>query len=143
MKRSNRRRNPGKLTKLDYEALAQIRYLFRQFASFSEAAARAAGLTTQQHQTLLAIYGFPGPKRITIGALAERLSLRHHSVVGLIDRLAAKALVRRHRDPNDIRRVLLKLTSKGHSLLIRLSRVHRAEMRRLAPMLKQLLAQVA
>ena len=51
-----------------------------------------------------------------IGELAERLSLRHHSVVGLVDRLSARALVRRHRDSVDRRRVLIELTAKGRSV---------------------------
>jgi DNA-binding MarR family transcriptional regulator len=135
-------RRSRKLAKADYEALAQFRYLLRQLASFSEAAARAATLTTQQHQALLAIRGFPGRERITIGELAERLNLRHHSVVGLIDRLGARTLVRRRRDAVDGRRVLIELTSKGRKLLASLSVTHREELGRIAPLLQRLLAQV-
>jgi DNA-binding MarR family transcriptional regulator len=142
MKRSNGHHHSRKLTKSDYEALAQFRYLMRQFVSFSEAAAHEADLTAQQHQALLAIRGFPGRERITVGELAERLNVRHHSVVGLIDRLAVRDLVCRRRDAIDGRRVLLELSSKGRFLLAELSLVHRDELRRLAPMLKQLLAHV-
>jgi DNA-binding MarR family transcriptional regulator len=123
--------------------LAQFRYLLRKFLSFSESAAHAAGLTPQHHQALLAIHGFSGATPITVGALAERLDVRHHSVVGLVDRLNAKGLVRRHRDPADARRVALALTPKGLELLESLSQVHREELGRLAPMLKRLMAQVA
>ena len=130
------------LAKADYEALAQIRYVLRKFMAFSEDAARAASLTAQQHQALLAIHGFPGRERVMIGELAERLNVRHHSVVGLIDRLSAKALVRRRRDALDRRRVLIELTAKGRSLLARLSLAHRNELRRLAPLLIRLLAHV-
>ena len=109
---------------------------------FSEDAARAAGLTAQQHQALLAIHGFPGRDRVVIGELAERLNVRHHSAVGLIDRLSAKALVRRRRDALDGRRVLIELTARGRSLLAGLSLAHRNELRRLAPLLIRLLAHV-
>jgi DNA-binding MarR family transcriptional regulator len=142
MKRSNGHHHSRKLTKSDYEALAQFRYLMRKYVGFSEAAAHEADLTTQQHQALLAIRGFPGRERITVGELAERLNVRHHSVVGLIDRLSVRDLVCRRRDAIDGRRVLIELSSKGRLLLAGLSLVHRDELRRLAPMLKQLLAHV-
>lgn len=142
MKRSNRQRPSPKLKNSDYETLAQFRYLMRKFASFSEEAAREAGLTTQQHQSLLAIRGFPGRERITVGELAERLNVRHHSAVGLVDRLAGRSLVYRRRDPTDGRRVLLELGPKGRMLLAGLSQAHRDELRRLAPTLKRLLAQL-
>jgi DNA-binding MarR family transcriptional regulator len=131
-----------RLSKGDYETLAQFRYLMRKFMEFSAAAARKYGLTTQQHQALLAIQGFPGRRYVAVGELAERLGVRHHSVVGLIDRLAVKGLVHRRRDAIDGRRVWLELTSKGGGLLSGLSLVHREELRRLAPMLKRLLADV-
>ena len=61
------------LTQADYEALAEFRYALRQFLHFSEDAARAAGLTPQQHQAMLAIKGFPGRDRITITRSGLRL----------------------------------------------------------------------
>lgn len=142
MKHSNRRHRSRKLTQSDYEALAQFRYLIRRFINFSEAAAHEAGLTAQQHQALLAIRGFSDRDRVSIGELAERLIVRHHSVVGLIDRLVARSLVSRRRDAVDRRRVLLEISAKGRAVLSGLSLVHRDELRRLAPMLKQLLAHV-
>src|SRR5215469_11314344 len=71
----------------DYERLAEFRYLLRRFLIFSESAAVAAGLTAQQHQALLAIKGAGSMADLTTGALAERLGIRHHSAVGLVDRL--------------------------------------------------------
>jgi DNA-binding MarR family transcriptional regulator len=119
-----------------------FRYVLRQFSSFSEAAARAEGLTTQSHQALLAIHGYPTDDAVTIGALSERLNIRHHSAVGLVDRLAARRLVRRRRDSNDARRVRLALSREGLVVLARLSRVHRDELRRIGPTLRRLLARV-
>ena len=114
----------------------------RQFLVFSERAARGAGLTPGQHQALLAIKGFPQGDEgegISVGALAERMQIRHHSAVGLVDRLARRGLVRRDRSPRDARRVLLGLTMSGERLLAQLSGTHREELRRLRPHLTGLL----
>ena len=133
---------PVPLSKADYERLAEIRYLLRRFGAFSEAAARQAGLTAQHHQALLAIKGYPGKERVTVGELAERLGVRHHSVVGLADRLASRGLVERRPGDADRRQVLLELTPKAQALLLGLSLAHRDELRRLAPLLGPLLAQL-
>ena len=130
------------LTKRDYVLLSQFRYLLRRFSKFSETAARAAGLTIQQHQALLAIQGFPGGAQITVGELAERLNAYHHSTVGLVDRLVVRNLVQRRRDPRDRRRAMVALTPKGRAALAALTLSHQDELRDLAPMLKQLLTQI-
>jgi DNA-binding MarR family transcriptional regulator len=124
----------------DYRRLAEFRYLLRRFLVFSEDAAERAGLTPQQHQALLAIKGHRGPQPLTTGALAERLAVRPHSAVGLIDRLAAKELIRRSAASTDRRRVLIELTPAADTLLRGLSVVHRDELKRLAPLLRGLLS---
>ncbi len=131
-----------KISKADYEALAAFRYALRQFLRFSEEAAETVGLTPQQHQALLAIRGFPGREQVTIGELAERLQIRHHSAVGLVDRLVAQKLVAREAAGSDRRQVYVGLTPGGLSALEQLSAVHRAELRRIGPQLSQLLAQM-
>ncbi|HTQ55073.1 MAG TPA: MarR family transcriptional regulator [Bryobacteraceae bacterium] len=110
----------------DYQALAEFRYQIRRFLHFSEAAARRAGLEPAQHQLLLAVKAHAG--RPTIGDLAERLQLRHHSVVGLVDRLAGSGLVRRWRTGGDRRQVRVGLTRPGSVVLRKLSLEHRAEL---------------
>lgn len=130
------------LAQEDYQTLAEFRYLLRQFGAFSEDAAREAGLTAQQHQALLAIKGFPERDEMTIGALAERLNLKHHSVVGLVDRLMRRGLIRRRHDEADRRRVLVGLTKEADDLLLGLTLAHRDELRRLAPLLQGLLRQL-
>jgi DNA-binding MarR family transcriptional regulator len=127
------------LAKSDYETLAEFRYLLRHFGAFSEDAARQAGLTAQQHQALLAVKGFPDREEVTIGELATRLNLKHHSVVGLVNRLMARGLIQRRQDEGDRRKVVVALTSKAQALLLELSLTHRAELRRLAPLLQGLL----
>ena len=131
-----------KFSKADYEALASFRYALRQFLRFSEEAAEAVGLTPQQHQALLAIRGFPGREQVTIGELAERLQIRHHSAVGLVDRLVAQKLVTRELAEDDRRQVYVALTSHGLGILEQLSNVHRSELRRIGPQITQLLTQL-
>ena len=122
-------------SRLDYAALAAFRYELRRFLHASEAAVRAAGLAPQQHQLLLALRGAPAGIPPTIAWLAERLQLRHHSTVGLVNRLVARGLVRRHRDPADRRRALVRLTPAGASVLRPLALFHRDEIRVRAPAL--------
>lgn len=126
----------------DYERLAEFRYLVRRFLVFSEDAAEQSGLTPQQHQALLAIKGHRGAQPFTTGALAERLAIRPHSAVGLIDRLVAKGLTRRSAASIDRRQVLIELTPEAETLLQGLTVAHRDELRRLAPLLRGLLSEL-
>jgi DNA-binding MarR family transcriptional regulator len=119
------------LTDEEYERLARFRYVLRRFLRFSERAARAVGLTPQQHQLLLAIRGFPGRRWATVGELAERLQLRHNSTVGIIDRCERAGLAERKRDPRSRRRVRVHLTPRGEEVLARLSHLHRGELARI------------
>lgn len=130
------------LAQHDYEVLAEFRYLLMRFAAFSEQAAHAAGLAPRQHQALLAIKGYPGGGRATIGDLAERLGIRHHSTVGLVDRLVSHGYLMRHEDRHDRRRTFLSLTAAGERALAGLSAAHRQELRRVAPLLKALLGRL-
>src|SRR5262245_53018683 len=128
-----------RVTQAQYEMLAELRYSLRQFLSFSEQAAVAAGVTPQQHQALLAIKGYPGGGSISIGELAERLQIRHHSAVGLVDRLVDEGCVRRAPGRDDRRRVQLALTARGEAILEKLSAAHREQLRRIGPQINTLL----
>jgi DNA-binding MarR family transcriptional regulator len=127
------------LSQNDYQALAEFRYQLRRFLRFSERIARSAGLEPQQHQLLLAIRGLPADKQPSIGELAERLQLQHHSAVELIDRTVERGLLERRRDTDDRRRVLIRLTRQGQEVLEQLSVLHRTELRSLGPALVQAL----
>lgn len=133
---------PRQLVKSEYETLAAFRYALRRFIHFSEKAAQAAGITAQQYQALLAIKGFPARDRVTVGALAERLQLRHHSAVGLVDRLVTEKLVARQSSAEDRRQVLVRLTRRGEAILERLASVHREQLKRIGPEISQLLARL-
>jgi len=132
-------RSADTIAKDHYELLASLRYRLRRFLQFSGEAAVAAGLTPQQHQALLAIKGFPGRECVSIGELAERLQVKHHSAVGLVDRLVGRQLVRRVPSQADRRRVEISVTAKGEALLRRLSAAHLAELREQGPELRRLL----
>ncbi len=128
-----------RLTKAEYEMLAAFRFALRQFLRFSEEAAQAANLTPQQHQALLAIKGFPGRDTVNVSELAERLQLRHHSAVELIDRLETDKMVKREPDESDGRKVLIGLTGRGEQVLEKLSEAHREQLDRIGPQLTRLL----
>lgn len=127
------------ITKEEYVALAGFRYALREFLKFSEEAAHGIGLTPQQHQALLSIMGFVGRDFVTIGELAERLHIRHHSAVGLVDRLEAQDLARRRHGEEDHRQVFIELTKHGLETLQALSAVHHRELSEVGPHLMELL----
>jgi DNA-binding MarR family transcriptional regulator len=129
----------GTPTPADYDALANFRLTLRRFAMFSELAAAAAGLMPQQHQALLIIKALSIKNPPSVGDVAERLLVRHHSAVELINRLVRMQLVERFRDPNDRRRVRVSLTPLAEEKLAALSSAHLDELRAIRPLLVSLL----
>ena len=129
-------------TKTEYETLAEFRYALRHYLRFSQNAVETAGITLQQHQALLSIIGYPGREQVTIGELAERLQIRHHSAVGLVNRLEEQGLVERRQDDVDRRQVFIGLTNKGMKVLESLASMHREELRHLGPQLCVILEQI-
>ncbi len=123
---------------VDYQRLLRFRTGLRRFERWSEEQAVAAGLTSAQHQLLLAVRGHPERRGPTVGELADYLVLRHHSVVELIDRAEAAGLVRRTSDPADRRLVRLLPTPHGNAVLRRLTQAHLAQLARLAPAYEEL-----
>lgn len=112
---------PG-IANADYVALGRFRRALREFLAFSEAGAEAHGITSQQHQALLAIRSYPGPDAISIGELADCLMIKNHSAIGLVARLAERDLVARRPSAEDRRRVLLTLRPQGEQVLEAISR---------------------
>lgn len=109
--------------------MADFRYEIRRYLNFSERAARARGIEPHQHQALLALKGLPDGRKATVGVLAERLQIQHHSAVELADRLVRHGFVLRSRSEKDRREVLLHLTRDGETIVWELSLPHRAELR--------------
>ena len=79
---------------------------------------------------------------MTVGDLAQRLGIRDHSAVGLVNRLVDGGYLVRRTDIDDKRRALLFLTPRGEKVLAGLSAAHREELRRIAPLLKPLLSRL-
>jgi DNA-binding MarR family transcriptional regulator len=124
------------------QTLAEFRYALRQFLHFSEGAAARAGLHPQQHQLLLQISGAPDGVAATISYAAEKLGLRHHSVVELSKRCEEEGLIHRTHNMRDQRCVLLQVTPKGQQLLQALSEDHARELYELAPRLIEALTRI-
>ena len=131
-----------RITLADYRALAAFRHEIRKFIAFSEQAARDAGIEPQQHQLLLAVRGLPGNMRPTIGAIAERLCVQHHTAVALVDKLEGRGLIQRERSEEDRREVLLRLTRDGDALLRALSALHRQQLETVGPNMVRALERV-
>jgi DNA-binding MarR family transcriptional regulator len=123
------------MTPDEYRALAEFRYRIRVFLNGSEQASRAAGLEPQQYVLLLAVRGLPLGREPSIRELAERMQLRHHSVVELVDRLEQRLLLRRERSRADRRQVIVHLTPRGERILLRLAKQRLDELRTAAPAL--------
>ena len=119
----------AEITTDEYRALAELRYRIRYFLREGDVVAQAAGLEPQQYLLLLTIRGLPAGDEATIRALADRLALKHHSVVELIDRLETHGYVRRTRGREDRRRVLVSLLPRGERILEQVARHRIGELR--------------
>lgn len=117
------------ITAPEYQALAELRYRIRKFVREGDAVASAAGLEPQQYLLLLMIRGIPGGQEATVRNLADRLALKHHSVVELIDRMEARGYVRRSRSREDRRSVLVSLLPRGEKMLEQVAQHRIGELR--------------
>lgn len=126
---------PQELTKQEFEALARFRLGIRAYLRFSEETVRGHGISPQQYQLMLALKGFPGREWATVKELAERLRLKHHTVVELVNRAQLQGLVERRAHPDDARAVQVVLATAGEQALGLLSALHRDELRRMRDVL--------
>lgn len=140
LKRAERR---YQLRTRDYAQLAAFRHALRRFLRFSETAAADAGISGQHYQAMLVVRGWPDDERATINDLAQQLLIRHNSAVELVDRLVEEDLLTRGVSPSDRRKVELHLTGRGRQVMAKLAAVHRRELRRIGPILKQFFAQLS
>jgi DNA-binding MarR family transcriptional regulator len=126
----------------ELRALADFRFEIRRYLAFAEDAAAQAGIEPKQYQLMLAVAAIPADVATTIGAIAERLLLKHHSAVGLVDRLESKGLVARSRIESDRRQVAVQLTKRGARILEDLSVRHEEELARIAPAMVSTLTKI-
>ena len=131
-----------RLATADYARLAAFRRALREFLRFSEEAAERAGLTSQHYQAMLILRASDADEPVTINALAQQLIIKHNSAVGLVDRLVAEGLATREPSSADRRKVELRLSARGREVLAQLASMHRAELQRIGPGLKRVIAQV-
>ncbi len=117
-----------KVSKAEFEKLADFRYQVRRYLRFSEEVSHKHGITSLQYLLMLQVMGFPGRDWATVGELAERLQAKHHGVVSLISRCEAIGLVERSVSSSDKRRVEVRLTKTGGECLEQLARLHRREL---------------
>ncbi len=132
-----------KLATRDYAQLAEFRRNLRGFLRFSEDAAAAVGLTSQHYQAMLVLRGCPDDRRITINDLAQQLLIKHNSAVELVDRLVEEGLIVREASSTDRRKVELRLTTRGREVLAKLAALHRAELRRVGPLLGRFFSELS
>src|SRR5437879_11839479 len=125
----------GSAGRVDYGTRADLRYRVRRFLRVREELARAAGLEPQQYLLLLQVKGIERARVPTIGVLAERLQIRHHATVQLVDRLVDRGLVRRRRAEADRRAVVVEVTPRGGAVLRKLTIHSLAELQEGAPAL--------
>ena len=123
----------------DYQSLGDFRRAIRDFLAFSEESAHEHGVTSQQHQALLAIKAHVGPESMSIGELADALLIKNHSAVGLVGRLQDRGLVVRRISAGDRRRVLLEITPEAERMLATISRSNLAELKSNAEAFRNLL----
>ncbi len=116
------------IDRLRLDRLAEFRYQLRKFLSFSETEAERFGIATQQYQLMQVIGALPPGESASISFLAERMILRHNSMVELVDRAERAGLVKRVSDERDLRRSLVELTPHGGNLLTRLVAAHLEEL---------------
>jgi DNA-binding MarR family transcriptional regulator len=120
--------NEPRVTKRQYEILANFRYQLRRFLRYSEQITRKHGITPLQYQLMLQIKGYPGRDWATVSECAERMQATHHGVVALVTRCARLGLLRRRASTVDRRAVYVELTPKGERALRRLAQLHRDEL---------------
>lgn len=130
-------------TDADYRKLLAFRTNLRRFLHWSEEQAAGVGLAPVQYQLLLAVRGHEGVDGPTIGEIADYLTVRHHSAVGLVDRAAASGLVVRVRDQSRASVVHVELTDIGRERLASLAAVHLQELARIAPVMQEIFGALA
>src|ERR1051326_2819166 len=118
-----------RITSAEFQALAELRYRLRRFLKEGDAAARVSGLEPPQDLMLLGIRRLAPEDPAKIQTLADRLALKHHSAVELLDRLEQAGMVKRTRNREGRRQVLVSLLSKGERVLEKVAQQRIGELR--------------
>ncbi|MBK1613661.1 MarR family transcriptional regulator [Rubrivivax gelatinosus] len=84
-------------------------------AAFEANLARHAGLSQSQFFVLLLLKR--NPAGLSVGALAQGVTVTSQTMTRIVDRMEAARLCRREADPQDRRAWLIRLTPEGDALL--------------------------
>jgi len=134
-----RRSTKPDVTLADYRALAEFRYELRRYLALSDQAARFAGLHPGQYRFLLMLKGLPDGIEPSIGNLAGRLGLRHHSTVELVDRLEKRGFIYRERNERHRSFVFVRIAPKGESILRKIVASRKVDLKKAGPVLVEAL----
>jgi len=119
----------GVATRAEVPLLADLHFRLRGLLEGRESELRKLGLTPRQHEALLQIgAAAQAGEALTVGALARRLHILHHSAVELADRLERAGLLTRQPDHVDRRRIFLHLTAEAERVLATLAAAHLTEL---------------
>lgn len=106
--------DPGAVgTRYDLRILRSMRRIIRSVDLYSKQLASASGITAPQLICLLAVVDHG---QLTATAISREIHLSPSTVVGILDRLEEKGLVRRDRDREDRRVVTVTATDAGRRL---------------------------
>lgn len=97
------------------EVLVALRRIIRATDLHSRQLSKVSGLTSPQ---LLILQLLRQHSELTVGEVAQRVSLSQVTVTTIIDRLEKRALVKRERGSSDKRKVYVYLTDAANAVLL-------------------------
>ena len=97
------------------EVLVALRRIIRATDLHSRQLSKVSGLTSPQ---LLILQLLRQHAELTVGEVAQRVSLSQATVTTIIDRLEKRALVKRERGSSDKRKVYVYLTDAANAVLL-------------------------
>jgi DNA-binding MarR family transcriptional regulator len=83
-----------------------------------KAIARQVGVSGAQYTIMMAILHLEGQTGVSVSGLATYLEVTGPHITGEVRRLAARGLVRKATNPNDLRGVQLRLSAEGRKRLL-------------------------
>ncbi|WP_111655705.1 MarR family winged helix-turn-helix transcriptional regulator [Isoalcanivorax indicus] len=98
------------------EVLIALRRIIRATDMYSRRLSKVAGLTAPQ---LLVMQAIAARDEMTMGDIADEVSLSQATITTILDRLEKRELIQRLRGSTDKRRVYARLTDEGKTLLER------------------------
>lgn len=118
------------------DAFAMVFLLSQRFEYITNKVLEPDGLTTKQFLTIAVIErGFESPP--SVSQVGDYLSTSHQNVKQIAEQLQRKGFIKIEKDPNDRRRLLLKVTKKNREYWDSKAPEHIVEVKRLFDSLTQ------